>query len=57
MVKSKETITPPTARELKDASQELRKGHPSGGRTMADASVAKREGVAKRSTKRSHKRG
>ena len=61
MAKSKETIKPPTARELKDASRELRKGHPSGGRTMADASVAKREGVTKRkrkrNTKRSNKRG
>ena len=57
MAKDKETIKPPTARELKDASEELRKGHPSGGRTMADASVAKREGVSKRSTKRSYKRG
>lgn len=52
MAKSKETIVPPTARELKDASKELRKGHSSAGRTMADASVAKREGVAKRSSKR-----
>jgi hypothetical protein len=41
----KEIINPPNKNELKDASKELRKGHPSGGRTMADASVAKRQGV------------
>jgi len=52
MVKRKETIKPPTARELKDASKELRKGHSSGGRTMADASVAKREGVRRRKRSR-----
>jgi hypothetical protein len=46
----KETITPPAKKALKDASKELRKGHPSGGRTMADESVAKREG-AKRDRK------
>jgi hypothetical protein len=45
MVKRKETITPPSRKELVDASKQLRKGHSSGGRTMADASVAKREGV------------
>jgi hypothetical protein len=41
----KERITPPTKRELGDASRQMRGGHSSGGRTMADASVAKREGV------------
>jgi hypothetical protein len=48
MAKQKETIKPPTKRELEDASKELRTGHPSGGRTMADASVAKRQGVKTR---------
>jgi hypothetical protein len=48
----KEKIVPPSKRELKDASGELKKRHPSGGRTMADQSVAKRQG-AKRRTKRS----
>ncbi|MBS0362982.1 MAG: hypothetical protein JSR98_16515 [Proteobacteria bacterium] len=43
----KETIKPPTKRELTDASKELRKGHPSGGRVMADKSVAVRQGAAK----------
>jgi hypothetical protein len=47
----KETIKPPTRKDLTDASKQLRKGHGSGGRTMADASVAKRQGV-KRSTKK-----
>jgi len=42
----KETIKPPTKAELRDASAELRKGHPSGGRTMADKSVAVRQGVS-----------
>jgi hypothetical protein len=41
----KETIKPPTKAELRDASAELRKGHASGGRTMADKSVAVRQGV------------
>ena len=36
---SKETIKRPTKRELSDASTQLRRGHPSGGRTMADMSV------------------
>jgi hypothetical protein len=47
----KETITPQSKAALKDAGRELRKGHSSGGRTLADQSVAKREG-AKRSSKR-----
>ena len=43
----KETIKAPTKREVSDASRELRAGHPSGGRTMADKSVAVRQGVSK----------
>jgi hypothetical protein len=49
---TKETIKPPTKRELADASKQLRKGHSSGGRTMADKSVAVREGVSKGKKKR-----
>ena len=41
----KERIIPPSKRELHDASKQLRKRHPSGGRTMADQSVAKRQGA------------
>jgi hypothetical protein len=41
----KETITPPTKRETSAASRDLRRGDSSGGRTMADASVARRQGV------------
>jgi hypothetical protein len=48
MAKSKETIKPPTRRELTDAAKQLKQGHPSGGRVMADASVAKRQGVKRR---------
>ena len=48
----KETIKPPTKKELTDASKQLRKGHPSGGRTLADKSVAVRQGVARSSKKR-----
>ncbi len=44
----KERIIPPSRRELRDASGQLKKRHSSGGRTMADQSVAKRQG-AKRS--------
>lgn len=47
MTKGKETIKPPTQREVRDASRELRAGHSSGGRTMADRSVAVRQGVSK----------
>lgn len=48
MAKKRETITPPTRKELKDGSKQLRAGHSSAGRTMADASVAKRQGVKPR---------
>lgn len=44
----KETIIPPAKRALKDGSKELRKGHSSGGRTLADQSVAKREGATRK---------
>ena len=47
----KETIKPPTKKELTDASAQLRKGHSSAGRTMADKSVAEREGVGKKSVR------
>jgi len=43
----KETIKPPTKRELTDASKELKKGHSAGGRVMADKSVAVKQGAAK----------
>ncbi len=49
---SKERISPPTRKELKDASKQLRGGHSSGGRTMADQSVARRQGVAPRENQR-----
>jgi hypothetical protein len=42
----KETIKPPSKRELRDASSQLRAGHSSGARTMADKSVAVRQGVS-----------
>lgn len=41
----KETIKPPTRRELTDGSKELRKGHPAGGRVLAEKSAAVRQGV------------
>jgi hypothetical protein len=44
----KETIIPPSKKDLRDASSQLRKGHSSGGRTMADQSVAKREGAKRK---------
>ena len=43
----KETIKPPSRKELHDASAQLRAGHSSGARTMADKSVAVRQGVSK----------
>ncbi len=39
----KETIKPPNKKELKDASKEMRGGHSSGGRVMAEKSVASRQ--------------
>jgi hypothetical protein len=48
--KKKERIKPPTKSALKDASKLLVRKHPAGGRVLADASVAKREGVKKRSS-------
>lgn len=47
-MKTKEVISPPTKKETRDGSKQLRGGHPSGGRTMADASVAKRQRVKPR---------
>lgn len=44
----KETIIPPSKKALSDGSKELRKGHSSGGRTLADQSVAKREGAKRK---------
>jgi hypothetical protein len=44
----KETIKPPTKASLKDASPQLKKGHSSGARTMADESVAAKQGVVKK---------
>lgn len=48
----KETIKPPTAKDLKAASKDLRKGDGAGGRVMADKSVAVRQGVVKGKTKK-----
>ena len=45
----KETIKPPSKKELADGSKQLKKQHPSGARTMADASVAKRQGAKRKS--------
>lgn len=47
----KETIKPPTKRELTDASGLLRQGHPAGGRVMADKAVAVKEGASPRKKK------
>lgn len=48
MGKTKERIKPPTRRELSDAAKELRKGHSSGGRVLAEKRVAKRQRVRRR---------
>ena len=45
---NKKSTAPPSKKALRDASIELRKGHSSGGRVLADESVAKREGVPRR---------
>jgi hypothetical protein len=51
----RETIKPPTKKETTDASKQLKKKHSSGGRVMADKSVAVRQGAAKRSPKKKPK--
>jgi hypothetical protein len=48
----KETITPPTKKEVTQGSNLLRKGSSAGGRVMADKSVAVRQGASKPSGKR-----
>jgi hypothetical protein len=49
MAKSgKERITPPSKKDLKAASKEMRKGSGPGGRVMADQSVAKKQGVKRK---------
>jgi hypothetical protein len=50
--KKKETIKPPTKKELTKASKALREGNTLGGRVMAEESVAVREGVAKKKKKK-----
>jgi hypothetical protein len=44
---NKEKIVPPSKKDLKDASKEMKKGHGAGGRTMSDASVAKKQGATR----------
>lgn len=51
-MKVKEKLRPPTKRALRDASKLARRRHPAGGRVLAEASVARREGVRKRTAKR-----
>jgi len=41
----KERIIPPSKRDTRAGSKALRKGNPAGGRVMADASVAKKQGA------------
>ena len=43
----KEKIKPPTKKETSDASKELKKGHPAGGRVLAEKSVAVRQAKKK----------
>jgi len=51
MVK-KETIKPPTQKDVSAASKQLRQGNPVAGRVMADRSVAVRQGVSKPARKK-----
>jgi hypothetical protein len=43
--RTKERIIPPTKRADTAGSRALRQGNPAGGRVMADASVAKKQGA------------
>lgn len=43
MSKDKITIIPPSKKNLTEAAKDLRKGKGDGGRTMADASIAKKQ--------------
>jgi hypothetical protein len=44
----KERIIPPSKKATRAGSKALRRGNPAGARAMADASVAKRQGVKRR---------
>lgn len=48
MATKKETITPPTKKELEDASKQLRKGHSSGGRVLVERAIAIKQGIIKK---------
>jgi hypothetical protein len=52
MAPKKENVKPPTKRELTDAGKQTPKKHPSGGRVLAEESVAINEGVKKPKPKR-----
>jgi hypothetical protein len=45
MATKKETIKTPTQKELSDASKQAKKHHPSGGRVLAEQSVAVKKGI------------
>jgi hypothetical protein len=47
MAGRKETIKPPTRREIVDAARGLQRGHSSAGRVLAEQKQAIRQGVAK----------
>jgi hypothetical protein len=48
MAKDKERITPPSKKDVRQASKDMRKGSGPGGRVMADQSAAKRQGVTRK---------
>jgi hypothetical protein len=50
--KGKETIKPPTKRELADAAKELQKGHSAGGRVLAEQKAAIKQGAASKTPKK-----
>ena len=50
--KDKVITKAPTKPDLKDANKELRNGHPSGARAVADESVAVLQGVVKKGKNR-----
>lgn len=48
--RGKETVPVPTKKELSDAAKELRKGHSSAGRVLAEKSIADRQRTAVRNS-------
>jgi len=57
MPSRKLTVPLPTRNELRDASKEMRRGHPAGGRVEAEEHIAVRKGLRKPARRKPARRG